>query len=100
MEEENYVFLWLSFRRAMEYEDDLVWIMACYYNLMRAICMIYYWDNESEYMNMMDHLMSCFWEDLREFVEKEKMAESKENKKKYLPWVHNVVWNRAVGIAL
>lgn len=43
--------------------------------------MIYYWDNESEYMNMMDHLMSCFWEDLREFVEKEKMAENKENKK-------------------
>lgn len=56
----------------MEYEDDLVWIMAVYYNLMRAICMIYYWDNESEYMNMMDHLMSCFWEDLREFVEKKR----------------------------
>ena len=35
------------FHRAMEYEDDLVWIMAVYYNLMRAICMIYYWDNES-----------------------------------------------------
>ena len=69
------------FHRAMEYEDDLVWIMAVYYNLMHAICMIYYWDNEREYMNMMDHLMSCFWEDLREFVEKEKMAESKENKK-------------------
>lgn len=30
---------------------------------------------------MMDHLMSCFWEDLREFVEKERMAENKENKK-------------------
>lgn len=38
------------FHRAMEYEDDLVWIMAVYYNLMRAICMIYYWDNESEYI--------------------------------------------------
>ena len=38
-------------------------------------------DNESECMNMMDHLMSCFWEDLREFVEKEKMAKNKENKK-------------------
>lgn len=35
------------FHRAMEYEDDLVWIMAVYYNLMHAICMIYYWDNES-----------------------------------------------------
>lgn len=69
------------FHRAMEYEDDLVWIMAVYYNLMHAICMIYYWDNESECMNMMDHLMSCFWEDLREFVEKEKMAENKENNK-------------------
>ena len=68
------------FRRAMEYEDDLVWIMACYYNLIHAICLFYYWDNESECMNMMDHLMSCFWEDLREFVEKEKMAENKENK--------------------
>lgn len=30
---------------------------------------------------MMDHLMSCFWEDLQEFTEKEKMAENKENKK-------------------
>lgn len=55
--------------------------MAVYYNLMRAICMIYYWDNEREYMNMMDHLMSCFWENLREFAEKEKMAENKENEK-------------------
>lgn len=32
-------------------------------------------------MTMMDHLMSCFWEDLREFAEKEKMAKNKENKK-------------------
>lgn len=32
-------------------------------------------------MNMMDHLMSCFWEDLRESAEKEKMAKNKENKK-------------------
>ena len=70
------------FHRAMEYEDDLVWIMACYYNLMRAICMFYYWDNESECMNMMDHLMSCFWKDLREFVSKEKKrSENKENNK-------------------
>ena len=69
------------FHRAMEYEDDLVWIMAVYYNLMRAICLFYYWDNESECMNMMDHLMSCFWEDLREFAEIEKMTENKENKK-------------------
>ena len=69
------------FHRALEYEDDLVWIMAVYYNLMRAICLFYYWDNESECMNMMDHLMSCFWEDLREFVEKEKMVENKENTK-------------------
>ena len=31
---------------------------------------------------MMDHLMSCFWEDLREFVSKEKKrSENKENKK-------------------
>lgn len=29
---------------------------------------------------MMDHLMSCFWEDLRESAEK-KMAKNKENKK-------------------
>lgn len=27
------------FRRAMECEDDLVWIMACYYNLIHAICL-------------------------------------------------------------
>ena len=32
-------------------------------------------------MSMMDHFMSCFWEDLREFAEKEKMAKNKENKK-------------------
>ena len=77
MEEENYVFFWLSFS-----QGNGVWrIMACYYNLIHAICLFYYWDNESECMNMMDHLMSCFWEDLREFVEKEKMAENKENKK-------------------
>ena len=55
--------------------------MAVYYNLMRAICLFYYWDNESECMNMIDHLMSCFWEDLREFAEKEKMVENKENTK-------------------
>ncbi len=70
------------FHRTMEYEDDLVWIMACYYNLIHAICLFYYWDNESECMNMMDHLMSCFWEDLREFVSKEKeWSENKENNK-------------------
>ena len=31
------------FRRAMEYEDDLVWIMVCYYNLIHAICLFYSW---------------------------------------------------------
>lgn len=30
---------------------------------------------------MMDHLMSCFWENLRESAEQEKMAKNKENKK-------------------
>ena len=38
------------FHRAMEYEDDLVWIMACYYNLIHAICMFYYWDNETRWI--------------------------------------------------
>ena len=71
------------FHRAMEYEDDLVWIMAVYYNLMRAIMPnqfgLDHFDFADAYGEQKEHLCS---KDLREFVEKEKReAENKENNK-------------------